>query len=755
MHIPVYQSISLVVNTAAFGALNYADNLNDLVSRITGGRVTRNTLAEAVLHQAIGLGLSIAGTHKAVDKYAESIAGITGAQLIGYADQILRGTDDEQFSASVKELLTHTLDKQATAGKIPDEAKEPAINLAQNLINNYIGKQAIHQLLGAYAHDHGWDTLTDRIQNALVPDRDFTYTNRLILAGVGVGTDFLRILVDRAIVESPSFQLKEEFYTKPELKLAAGCLHAYLINDENCTEALTNYTPTKPLVDEPFIRNVAELTTALAAQVHLNAVKVLAKAGNALEQANAKLALQEAEPTAAQDEIDKEVDEFVLVDAIADDEDDFVLVDASDDGMDENKAALVGSSKADTQSKVLLTDLPKQDVDISDFVIMDTNEQIDAKDAQEAYEKAQAGIEKARENAVRFKALSEAIGMVLMTDPDTRNAERIENALNVLLKAIPADFGLKHLLASTLSRTTELPAQSIIGTYVAIPEYGGWDGLEALLINTVEKNLERLENEAVKQAAEEAEKALKLQELAQRRADEYAIQRDKDNPNTQNAAARIPDPQPEQDTAQTGTAAANGLEKSLAQSDPQTDNKERSWVRRAIPTLAVKLAIQHLRPYIDKGDFKHPDVPEYKAVAALLHHNQEALGGNISYVQIARNSALIVAQYMVTRASSGAQSLGSAAVGYASSAVQTGAEVVGTQFQSASNQIMAAGGLANALLSPAVSVATTTGGFVAGLWNRLSPFAAAPDETAVAIPAATRNDTDNNTIAANLLAANT
>lgn len=735
MHIPVYQSISLVVNTAAFGALNYSDNLNDLASRVTGGRVTRNTLAEAVLHQAIGLGLSIAGTHKAVDKYAESIAGITGAQLIGYADQILRGTDDEQFSASVKELLTHTLDKQATAGKIPDEAKEPAINLAQNLINNYIGKQAIHQLLGAYAHDHGWDTLTDRIQNALVPDRDFTYTNRLILAGVGVGTDFLRILVDRAIVESPSFQLKEEFYAKPELKLAAGCLHAYLINDENCTEALTNYTPTKPLVDEPFIRNVADLTTALATQAQRNAAKVLAEANRALEQENARLAPHapepepEPEPTSTQSDVDKELDEFVLVDTAADDEDDFVLVDASDEGIEENRVALTNSSKAAIESKVSLTDEPQEDVDISDFVMMDTKAKMDVDDAKKAYE-----------GAARFKAISEAIGMVLMTDPDTRNAARIENALNVLLKAIPVDFGLRHFLASNLSGTTALPAQNIIGTYVAIPEYGGWDGLEALLINAVEKTLEGRENKAVKQ--------LKAQELAQQQADEYAIQRDKDNRNIQNTAPRIPEPDPEQDTAQTGTTAANGLEKSQAQLDPETENKERPWVRRAIPTLAVKLAIQHLRPYIDGGNFKHPDDPKYKAVAALLHRNQEDLGGNISYARIARNSAPIILQYIVTQGPSDALSLGSAAVSYASSAAQTGAVIVGTQIQSVGGQmIMATGGLANALLSPAVSVATTTGGFVAGLWNRLSPFAA--DETAVAI----QNDTDNNTLAAMVQAA--
>lgn len=689
MHIPVYQSISLALHTTAFGALNYSDNLNELASRITGSRVTRNTLAEAVLHQAIGLGLSIGSTHKAVDKYAESIAGITGAQLIGYTDQILRGTDDSQFSASIKELLTHTLDKQAAAGNIPDEAKEPAINLAQNLINSYIGKQAIHQFLGAYAQNHGWESLTEKIQNTLVPDGKFTYTNLLILAGVRAGTDFVQILVERAILENPSFQQNGEFYAKPELKLAADCLHAYLVNDENCMEALTNYTPTKPLIDESFLRDVAGLTTALATQAQRDAAKVLADANSALQKENLKSAPRApaSESAATRNDEENELEGAVPIDATKD-------------------------------------EVP---VDISDFVMIDTQAQAAVKDATKAYNQAET-----------FKAISEATGIVLLADPGTRNPERIGDALSVLLKAIPGDFGRESGLTALL-KTTELPAQNIIGTYVAMY---GWDGLETLLTNAVDKNLSRLENAAVEWAAKRAAQQARHTESAlkaQQEANEYAIQWAQDNPGTQNAALRVPAPQSEQGTPQTKSEAVNSPKKRQARSSQQTESKERAWVRRAVPTLAIKLAIQHLRPYIDGGDFKHPNNPEYAAIAALLHRNQEALGGDISPAQIAFNSAPVAAQYLGARALDGAQYLGSAAVNYTSSAAQAGAAIVGAQIQSISDQFMAAGGFVNALLSPAVSVATTDGGFVAGLWNRLNPVSAATDGTGV-VPTAIHND---------------
>ncbi|CAM3963677.1 hypothetical protein [Bordetella muralis] len=725
MHIPVYQSISLAVHTAAFGALNYSDNLNDLTSRLTGGRVTRNTLAEAVLHQAIGLGLGIASAHKAVDKYAESIAGITGAELIEYADQILRGADDEQFSASVKELLTHTLKKQTAAGNIPDSAKEPAINLAQTLLNDYIGKQAIHQFLGVYAQNHGWDSLSEKIKNAVVPEESDTYRSQLILAGVGAGTGFIRALVDRAILQNPAFHQDEKFHAKPELTLAAGCLHAYLVNPENCIEALNNYTPTKPLINEPFLRNVADLTTAFAAKAHSDAKNVLEEAQKALEKENATFpvqaqspvpALQMQEPeSAAQSDVDKEIA-------------DFLLVDASDDGIDENKGALSSAPISHVaQSKVRPTESSEEAAGISDFVELETSAQMAVKDAKKAYEQA-----------TKFKAMNQAIGVLLVTDMDKRNAARIREAVDVLLQALPAaDFGIRKSLASILSETTQLPAQNTIGTYVALND---WDRLAALLENVVERNLEHMEKKAVERAAKKAERdAVALR--AQQAANEYAAQWANENPNNQNAALRIPEAKPEQVTQRTETATANDLKKPPVQGEQQTEKKEASWVRRAIPKLAVKIALQHLRPYIDGGDFKHPQNPEYKALANLLDVNQNELHGGFSAHRIALNSVPVTAQYAAERTVSGVQYVGNTALDYATSAAQTGAAVVGARVQTIGEQIMAAGSFATALMSPAVKVAATDGGFVAGLWNRINPFAAAPDKPVAVIPTGIQNDT--------------
>ena len=60
MNISIHQSLSLAASAAAFSVLDYSDRLNDLTSRITGGRINRNTLAEGVLQQATNLALDIA-----------------------------------------------------------------------------------------------------------------------------------------------------------------------------------------------------------------------------------------------------------------------------------------------------------------------------------------------------------------------------------------------------------------------------------------------------------------------------------------------------------------------------------------------------------------------------------------------------------------------------------------------------------------------------------------------------------------------
>lgn len=735
MHVPVYPSISLALCTTAFGALNYSDTLNDLTSRITGGRVTRNMLAEAVLHQAIGLGLGIASVHKAVDKYAKSMAGISGAKLIEYADQILRSANDEEFSASVRELLTQTLKKQTAAGHIPDTAHAPAIELAEAFLNNYIGKQAIYQFLGAYAQNHGWDVLSEKIKNAVVPEQSDSYRNLLILAGVDAGTDFIRSLVDRAIFQTPAFQQGKEFHAKPELKLAAGCLHAYLVNPENCLEAFNNYTPTKPLIDETFLRNVAVLTTALGAHACLDAEKALAEAQNALAEENAKRSpstqatesatqMRAPEPAATQNDVDEEIA-------------DFLLVDASEDGADENKGALSRSAKTDVDKGIVSpNDSSREVVDIDGFVKIDTNAQIAVRDATKACEQAK-----------KVQVMCDAIGALLVADMDTRNAEHIEGAVIILLKALPFDFGFRAALAKNLAQSTELPAQSLIGTYAAIYQ---WEGLETLLTTAIEKNLEHMEKKAVERAAKKAEyeaNALKAQQAAQ----EYAVELAQANPNTENAALAISEPRPEQETQQAGTGAKDP-KKPPVQDDQRTENKEPSPVRRAIPALAAKLVVQHLRPYIERGKFEHPDNPEYRTLANLLHANQNELHGGFSTVQVGLNSATIVAQYVTQRgpsgvkyvgstalsyASSAAQYAGNTAVSYVSSAAQTGAAIVGAPIQT----IMAAGGIANALTSPAVTVAATAGGFATGLWNRVNPFAAAPDKPVAVIPAGIQNDT--------------
>ncbi|MVW78562.1 hypothetical protein [Bordetella sp. 02P26C-1] len=255
MNISLTHSAALAVNAAAFAVLECSDLLNSLVSRITGGSINRNTLAENVLHRATQLGLEMS------QHSAQAALGIDGEDFVLHANNVLFSNDDTAFSQSVQHLVQCALRDQASNEVIPASMLNSVPTFAAELAKEYVGKQALQQFMGVYIKEHGWDAIHAQIEaQAGVDKLGSSFKDKLILAGVRTTSSFLQRVLTRASIDNPRLTAP----ATPELKLAAGCLHSYLTNEANCAKALLAYTPNKALIDEEFLTKVLDLTVDYA-----------------------------------------------------------------------------------------------------------------------------------------------------------------------------------------------------------------------------------------------------------------------------------------------------------------------------------------------------------------------------------------------------------------------------------------------------------------------------------------------------------
>jgi hypothetical protein len=487
MNISLTQSAALVVNATAFAVLNASDRLNDFVSRITGASINRNSLAENVLYHATQLGLGMA------QDSAPALFGIEGKDFVEHATNVLFSKDDTVFSRSVEHLAECAMRVQSANGAVPESMVDTVPAFATELVNQYVGKHALQQLLGIYIEKHGWDTINAQIEAQVGIDKSNSgFQDKLISAGVRAGSSFLQSVLTRATVDNPNLKLEGT----PELKLAAGCLHAYLTDDANCAKVLLEYAPEKALIDEQFLSKAMDLAVAYAG--HL-----------------ADLAHRELE------RVDANFQEGV-----------------------KTVSGLASTDQAD------LTD-----VEAAAEIVEPALDQL-------------AQAKKAHQDAWAFAEMLMAAKDLLVADAESRNAanpveahqQRVFRAFNALFKNIPlqldevALLGYKlnpetakdladelrtkgaSLTAAALVSNNGMVAANLVGTYVA--QYG-WGGLEEVL------------HLAAHPPAVEAEGSL-----------------------------------PEHQT----------------------------WLDQAIPLLTVRLAIAHLKPYIEQGDFNKENDDQYLAL---------------------------------------------------------------------------------------------------------------------------------------------
>jgi|GEM_PF-2709303 len=616
MNIPAYQSLSLVSQTAAFGVLDYSDHLNDLTSRITGGRVNRNTLAESILNNATDLALNIAGKNKHVNALAEKHTGMNGETLMKRAGVILLGKKDtvssqaavkgtesaqqggtiaqittaDEFSSNVDELLKGVLGQQIKNSNLKADDFPHAYDLLRSLINDHLGKQVVQQFLGTYAQNNQWEALTDKIQSAVVADSSDSIINRLTQAGVRMASGIVHSLVTRGIVENASFNPAE---VKPEVKLAANCLNAYLRNDFDCANVLSNYKPSKGILNDELISNVAALTPTLADHMVKRADSALAKAKAQLEAENAHFESDKHHASQLAGEYAAPFDQA------------------------ENGWEIVGNT-TDTDDNIGEFELPKTP-------------------AQERAEERVKKAQKMLKNAQSMKEMSGAFKDLMVADRSKKNQERLSGALKIVLKDFIDEGLLAQVTTSVVSQMLQggegLPMQNVLGTFIA--KYG-WENLKTMLDKAVETHLENLHT-------------LYTQ--------------------TQLDALGRDDPDFHEHTPSWAEMAIPKLASKLAVSHlelyfTEEGSGKTRFDQRGNPHYEMLADVLHAgQELIEKNAFSKPD---------LIRKSAPIVGAYLL------DQSLAAPQYLATMAADGTRQFANAATNYAASAVQTGANAMNT-----------------------------------------------------------------------------
>lgn len=583
MNNSITQSVAIAINTAAFVALDYSDSLNNLTSRITGGKVNRNTLAESSLHQAATLALATARDNKAVDRYAQSFTGMNGRDFIGHAKNIILSNDQKVFSNSVHQLIKSTLEKQVADGSIPNNFVDSVPEFASEMVNDYIGKKAVYQFLGVYAKNYDWNEITQAVK-AQVTDNTSSYRNLLVLSGISVASNLVRSMVNRGIVET--MPTGEE--STPEVKLAAGCLNAYLSSDRTCESALCDYLPSKAIVDDKFIQIVTDMGVEFSQHTLSQAIDSVREA------------------------------DLLYQKILASGE----ILNPSYDKRSAHHDGLSSLAELSTPALDAVTEMMHK--------------------AKEAYQQAERSVQ-----------MNCALKEILVADPKISDEARLSGALRTLLNSVPMHSTLAPILAKALAVDNGLPAQNLVGTFVAIY---GWDGLLELLLRAVEKHQENM-------------------------IDIYSDEL-----------------------------------------SPQKNHEDASWITRAATPFTVKLALAHLKPYINNGNFNKRDNSEYCVIATLIHDNKAAINGDLSAISMGLNSLPAMHVYLNSKLDTIAKNLNDAAAssaGYTATVIQASA-IAATAVHALSSQIQEVG-LVGTLQSNAVSIGTTTASYAC---NAAANFAA-------------------------------
>lgn len=222
------------VTALAFKALNSSDTLNSLVNRMTGGSINRDTLAQKVLRDAVGLGLEYAADKKLLGDRSASLAPLAGkiffdntsdemhASIKGLANEFLASetSQDPGMLGALKSLGTETM--KAGAG-----------GLAHLVANTVTETQFLEKLIATMINGgENWKPLDSYLEKKLEgkPMKGFI-------------SNLVKDVIQRAIVDKKELNQNDS----NEYRLLAGSANAYL-SDGDYKKPLIDYCKNTPVV---------------------------------------------------------------------------------------------------------------------------------------------------------------------------------------------------------------------------------------------------------------------------------------------------------------------------------------------------------------------------------------------------------------------------------------------------------------------------------------------------------------------------
>lgn len=226
--------VSTGAKALAFKALNSSDTLNSLVNRMTGGSINRDTLAQKVLRDAVGLGLEYATANKQL--------GDRSASLVPLVGKIIFDNTSEEMYTSIKSLATEYFAAETDHGPGmlgalkslgTETMKAGAEGLAHIVANTVTETQFLEKLIATMINGgENWKPLDSYLEEKLgsMPMKGF------------IG-NLVKDVIQRAIVDKKELNQNDN----NEYRLLAGSANAYLSGGDY-SKPLNDYCQNIPVV---------------------------------------------------------------------------------------------------------------------------------------------------------------------------------------------------------------------------------------------------------------------------------------------------------------------------------------------------------------------------------------------------------------------------------------------------------------------------------------------------------------------------
>lgn len=223
----------------AYSVLDSSSLLNNLTNRITGGRVNCDSLAKSIYKNTINLAVDYAVIFLDNVKEKNSLYKYKDKKhLLQHIRNALINDNLDTMRTSVAAIVKGMLLKHPVVVKgnknsyIKELLTEVPASIAQKFATNYVGENALENLITTLVKNHGWDSMRFAITDAI----------KIKFIGKFVGnfaSNLVTGLLQRAVVNGNDFDTTNNL----EYKLTAELLNGALKQKINYAKPLREYAP--------------------------------------------------------------------------------------------------------------------------------------------------------------------------------------------------------------------------------------------------------------------------------------------------------------------------------------------------------------------------------------------------------------------------------------------------------------------------------------------------------------------------------